>query len=694
VNHLAESFAWCMLQVTIFTFAVACLYATAARWHGGGSAALLLAGLWNVGLLTFLCISPWPRWSSLNLDVDATTNTSGAGVVELAAGEISGPASPPAAGTFAAQMSDNRAQNINVERINPDIPAAEAAMPAIAVQARTWPSWQVVAVAAAWTAAVVGLARFLIALSSLSRLCRSSVALNERSMRATIEELCHRMELKGAIDVRESPSFGVAATYGWRKPVVLLPPMWREWTPDQRRAVLAHELAHIYERHFPKQFCSQLIVVAHFYHPLVHWLAWRLRFEQEVAADTLAARIIGHRRYASALAAIALRAAQPTGPAASLSLYMSSPYLMRRLVMLRKTTKPNHRYKQARLSFALSLVALAGLAAAGVRAGQPANSNESAKPTSAAAEEATLVDSDATRQPATTTKAPTPECYATALFRVSREPERVLGGASSQSDAAWEVFCKTQIALLKSYFVLQAAVRNPNVATLPMIASADEPVGALAQRLQVGFYPGSEILYVRMGCSRGDEADVVKIVDAVAKAYEEEVVFSDRQRQLTTRDLVAQMQKKLKDELTRKMEDYHDIAREAGGVDSGPGQVAQQLDIRRLERIEEELLRLENDQLELETSGKSGNPKFYERRITQLGGRQADLEKRIMVRSETSVDLSERRRELEQLRRIADELSTKLESMDIEASAPSRIEQLQPAVVSDASNTPGPTRGD
>jgi type II secretory pathway pseudopilin PulG len=47
--------------------------------------------------------------------------------------------------------------------------------------------------------------------------------------------------------------------------------------------------------------------VVHFYHPLVHWLAGRLRLEQELAADSVAARIAGGQvRYVRVLAKLAL----------------------------------------------------------------------------------------------------------------------------------------------------------------------------------------------------------------------------------------------------------------------------------------------------------------------------------------------------------------------------------------------------
>jgi hypothetical protein len=542
--------------------------------------------------------------------------------------------------------------------------------------------------------------RFVIAATILWRLRNSSVAIDDPSLAKVFEELSRQMELKRPIRLCESQSLGVAATCGWWKPVILLPAVWRQWTPDEQRAVLAHELAHIREGHFPKWLCSQLAVVAHFYHPIVHWLSRRLRFEQELAADQLAARVFGdRRRYASALAALALGATPPHGAVASLGLFMSKPFLIRRLAMLHQSTNRNQSHARVKRILPFLLVLVAGIVVAGVRAEEPPTPDEPASRASNLPEATAPAASKTTPQPATRTAvsffaAPAPECYVTSLFRVSREQERLLEGSSSQSDAGWEIFCKTQIALLKSYFVLEAAVRDPEIAALPMLASADDPVGLLAQRLEVGFYPGSEILYVRMGCTRGDEANqAVKIVDAVAKAYEDEVVFKERQRQAGTHDLLARAYKKLQEEMRRNMEDYQEIARGAGDLaDSGPGQVAQQLDIRRLERVEEELMRLENDFVELQTSGKTGNPKFYEQRIEQLSQRQEELVKQIMRRSQPSIDLSERRRELDQLQRVANDMSMKLALREVEAGAPNRIERIQGAVVTPGSEPQMPPR--
>jgi hypothetical protein len=68
-------------------------------------------------------------------------------------------------------------------------------------------------------------------------------------------------------------------------------------------------------------------------------------------------------------------------------------------------------------------------------------------------------------------------------------------------------------------------------------------------------------------------------------------------------------------------------------------------------------------------------------RIEQLAKRQNELMRTIQQRSEKSVDLSIRKSELDQLQRIANDLSIKLETMDIDMQSPSRIRQVQPAII-------------
>src|SRR5690606_21843437 len=97
------------------------------------------------------------------------------------------------------------------------------------------------------------------------------------------------LNCRATVEPRESHEINSPATIGWRRPLLLLPLDWRSWTIDERRVVIAHELAHVARGDYLTWLIAQASLALHFYHPLVHWLAGRLRVEQEMAADSLGA---------------------------------------------------------------------------------------------------------------------------------------------------------------------------------------------------------------------------------------------------------------------------------------------------------------------------------------------------------------------------------------------------------------------
>jgi hypothetical protein len=152
---------------------------------------------------------------------------------------------------------------------------------------------------------------------------------------------------------------------------------------------------------------------------------------------------------------------------------------------------------------------------------------------------------------------------ATALFEVEHS-ERQLMGRQPFDEREFEIVKKTQIAKINSYFVLQAAVRNPVIAALPVFQNQPDPVVWLQKNIEVDFPEDGEIMAIRLRGPESRSNDLVLIVDEVAKAYEEEVVFADAQTRLTTRDLKANSLKKMQQELAKKMQVLDDLRKEAG----------------------------------------------------------------------------------------------------------------------------------
>ncbi len=80
---------------------------------------------------------------------------------------------------------------------------------------------------------------------AVGRLRSRSLPLGELNLLEEIELLRAELSCTRRVEVRESSELETPATLGWRHPLVLLPFDWRDWSHDELRAVLAHELAHV-----------------------------------------------------------------------------------------------------------------------------------------------------------------------------------------------------------------------------------------------------------------------------------------------------------------------------------------------------------------------------------------------------------------------------------------------------------------
>ena len=199
------------------------------------------------------------------------------------------------------------------------------------------------------------------------RLRRRSRPIHDTRLAEIVNECRESLGLTAPVDLRSSAEIGAAATCGIRWPTLLLAEDWQAWDAADLRAVVAHELAHIRRRDFTIGLLARFCLGISGYHPLAHWLAARLRFAQELAADQLAAAIAGGRdAYRRSLARMALRQDRMWLPGLAQSFGSNRNTFMGRLSMLQFTDDAKPLTRAARAALIGAVIAI-GLSVSAVR---------------------------------------------------------------------------------------------------------------------------------------------------------------------------------------------------------------------------------------------------------------------------------------------------------------------------------------
>ena len=141
------------------------------------------------------------------------------------------------------------------------------------------------------------------------------------------------------------------------------------------------------------------------------------------------------------------------------------------------------------------------------------------------------------------------------------------GGPGNRDNAEFESYRKTQVQLIKGPFVLTSALRRPGIAELPTLQEHKaDPISWLSRNIQVSAPMESEVIQIRL---RGDNPnDVAQIVNAVTQAYMNDIIDKEKNDRLERRDTIDKQYKQNKNELRRKLSEYHDLTRTLGGHDS------------------------------------------------------------------------------------------------------------------------------
>ena len=155
-----------------------------------------------------------------------------------------------------------------------------------------------------WTSADVITAAWLVGCAMLTaRLLLGFVRVALRRRDSMPSEM--HVESAG-VSVRMSDQITVPETFGFLRPVILLPVEAAAWPADRLQVVLAHEAVHIERRDWLTQMLAQFTACLYWFHPFVWFALFQMRKERELACDDGVLRL-GYRNsdYAQHLVEIA-----------------------------------------------------------------------------------------------------------------------------------------------------------------------------------------------------------------------------------------------------------------------------------------------------------------------------------------------------------------------------------------------------
>ena len=268
------------------------------------------------------------------------------------------------------------------------------------------------------------------------------------------------------------------------------------------------------------------------------------------------------------------------------------------------------------------------------------------------------------------------------------------GGMLSQGrdPGELEAYKKTNLSLMKSSSVVQAALRRPGIESLVTLreAGADQ-VGWIAKKLQILAPSDSEIVQVKL---RGKNAeDVAKIVNAVIDSFLEDVVNKDRTERLSRRDALEKKFKENQAELRSRRDTLNSLARQLGTRDSQEVATQRGLLMEHLVSIRQDLIMANRDiaaidaELEIAEAREKGEIEVEEvfaeevvdaallrdPQIRELQDRLLDLEETIAYQEQRSV----RRSGEPAVRRL------KAQAEDLARTLDRKKRALRPAIVTE-----------
>jgi len=185
-----------------------------------------------------------------------------------------------------------------------------------------------------------------------------------------------------------------------------------------------------------------------------------------------------------------------------------------------------------------------------------------------------------------------PTYTAMSIIRIAPTEEQLADwGPRSFNQESYEAYKGTQQEIIRSRFVLTAALRDPQVANLPMIRHEQDLVAFLQHKLSVDLPRNTEVMLVSL---QGESKNsVVTLLKAVVDAYIREVVDSDRRRGAERLSDLQNAYSERNESLRRQRSDLQNLVEKLGVAEPQALATTQQLLVQTLGEVRRQLFQVQ-----------------------------------------------------------------------------------------------------
>lgn len=185
---------------------------------------------------------------------------------------------------------------------------------------------------------------------------------------------------------------------------------------------------------------------------------------------------------------------------------------------------------------------------------------------------------------------PPPKIAARTQLYIALTPPKIM--FAENNHVANDMFRNSQAYLSHDHFLLRAALREPGIAELSLIAEQADPIAWLEKELKVEF-PSPEVMHISLSGDRPEEQK--KIVSAVTKIYLENYVNKESKSQTDREKVIKDVLSRYESLTKRKREELRALQKANGGLTEEGMATLQKLEMDDLRMVSNELTKTKQE---------------------------------------------------------------------------------------------------